>query len=516
MRTNKVLKNTIYGGIGYALNLFLSFFARSVFIIFLGVEYNGVNSLFNGILNALNLAELGFASAVAYSLYKPLNCGDEKNIATIMNYLQKIYRGVALIVLAIGVCCIPFLQYLIKEDISDLPFSLLQLRIYFSIFLSNTVCSYFLAYKRTLLTADQNIYIINNVDNASNIVLNIIQIVTLWLTKNYYAFLFVMLAKTIINNIILQIIANHKYKFLKLYKNEIISNDEKQAIIKNVKALMLHKVSSMIVLNSVTILISALVGVTENGLYSNYVLITNGVTAFVNILINAIVASVGNYCVEATIEKQFELFKKINYLITWISFFTFTCYICLFNPFITLWLDESMLFSFGIVILISATQSLQCFRRSLLIFRDAKGLFQKDKYISLIEAIVSIVLALLGGAIWGVFGILLGYLIASLFIALPGETYVLFKYGFNKSSLKFCVCEFAVVALCFVVSLLISHVCMLIHNVSIVGFIWKMLICVGMSNIIFLFSTFWMEENKYFRRLMKSNFMILKNKIAKK
>ena len=204
-RINKSIRNTILGVGGLICNLIATFISKSFFIRLLGVEYNGINGLFSNILQVLNLAELGFAATIALSLYKPLK--EEDNVATaqLMNYFAKVYRVLAIIVAVAGCCCIPFLQYLIAEDISELSFSLNELRGYFAMYLASTVCSYLLAYKRTIIIADQNSYIVTNIDNISNILLNILQIILLLIYKNYYIFLAIMIAKTLIKNIVIQL-----------------------------------------------------------------------------------------------------------------------------------------------------------------------------------------------------------------------------------------------------------------------------------------------------------------------
>ncbi len=197
-RLNKSMKNTVIGVMGTLLNLLFQFIARSIFIKILGEAYNGVNGLFSSILTILNLAELGFGSAIAFSLYKPLYNNDQKLVTAYMNYFAKVYRIIALIVTIAGIICIPFLQYLINEDLTELPFKLNQLRIYFIFYLANTVSSYLLAYKRTVITADQRSYIVSISDNMSNVIMSIVQIVLLLVFKNFYVFLTAMLARTII------------------------------------------------------------------------------------------------------------------------------------------------------------------------------------------------------------------------------------------------------------------------------------------------------------------------------
>lgn len=161
-RTKKSLRNTIFGMTGMFCSLVVMFISRSIFVKLLGAEYNGINGLFSNILQVLNLAELGFATSVAYALYKPLKDGDKRTTAALMSFIAKIYRIIAVVVTVAGCCCIPILQYLIAEDISELPFSLNELRGYFTMYLASTVCSFLLAYKRTIITADQNNYLVSN------------------------------------------------------------------------------------------------------------------------------------------------------------------------------------------------------------------------------------------------------------------------------------------------------------------------------------------------------------------
>ena len=126
-RVKKSAKNITVGFVCVFLNAIFTFITTSLFVKLLGEELNGVNRLFANILQVLSLADLGFATAVAYSLYKPMKDDDKEAVAALMNYFAKVYRVIALVVLVAGLCCIPFLQYLINENIEDLPFTLNKL-----------------------------------------------------------------------------------------------------------------------------------------------------------------------------------------------------------------------------------------------------------------------------------------------------------------------------------------------------------------------------------------------------
>lgn len=435
-RVNKSLKNTVFGMVGIICSLIVSFATKSVFVRLLGAEYNGVNGLFTNILQVLNLAELGFATSISYALYKPLKASDERTTAALMSYFAKIYRIIAIVVTVAGCCCIPFLQYLIAEDISELSFTINQLRGYFAMFLANTVCSYLLAYKRTIITADQNNYLVTNVDNTFNILLNIVQIILLLIYKNFYAYLATMIAKTVINNLVLHIIASKKYPYLHTYRKEKLSKIEKSAIFKNVQAAFLHRIGGVIIFSTTSIVISAFVSLVDAGKYSNYILIVNNVNAFINIVFTSITASIGNLCVDESEERQYDIFKKIRYLAFFAAVFSYVCYIILFNPFIEIWVGGDMVMSMWVVFAISLNAMVGYLRKAVNAFKDAKGMFRNDWYKPLLEAGVGIGLAIGLSYVWGTFGVIIGYTLATILIAVPVENYVLFRQGLHKPFLN--------------------------------------------------------------------------------
>ena len=417
---------------GLFCSLVVTFATKSVFVRLLGAEYNGVNGLFSNILQVLNLAELGFATSVAYALYKPLKDGDERTTAALMNFFAKIYRIIAVVVTAVGCCCIPFLQYLIAEDISELSFSLNELRGYFAMYLASTVCSYLLAYKRTIITADQNNYLVTNVDNICNIMLNVVQIALLLIYKNFYAYLATMIAKTIINNLILHLIAGKKYPYLRTYRKEKLAQTEKSAIFKNVQAAFLHKIGSVVIFSTTSIIISAFVSLIDAGKYSNYVMIVTGVNNFINIVFTSVTASIGNLCVDESEDRQYAVFKKVQYLALFSGVFSYICFVALFNPFIAIWVGEDMVMSMWVVFAISLNAMVGYLRKAVNTFKDAKGMFRNDWYKPLLEAAVGIGLAIGLSYVWGTFGVVMGYTLATICIAVPVENWVLFKQGIHK------------------------------------------------------------------------------------
>ena len=115
-RTSNSIKNIIASICSQLLNLVLSFVSRSVFIQVLGVEYLGISGLFNDVLSMLNMAELGFGTAMTFSMYRPLAENDYNTLAGLTHFYKQVYRIIALTITIIGLVLIPFLPYLVNLE----------------------------------------------------------------------------------------------------------------------------------------------------------------------------------------------------------------------------------------------------------------------------------------------------------------------------------------------------------------------------------------------------------------
>ena len=153
---------------------------QSVLVRYLGIEYNGLNGLFSNIVSMLSVAELGIGSAVVFHLYAPIAKGEKEKIKSLMLFYKKAYRIIALIIALVGITIMPFINNIVgKTSVKE------NIHIIYFLFLLDTVFSYLLTYKRSMLYADQKNYIINIIHILYTILLNAIQIFFIVTTRNY-------------------------------------------------------------------------------------------------------------------------------------------------------------------------------------------------------------------------------------------------------------------------------------------------------------------------------------------
>ena len=117
-RTSNSLKNMAFGVGSQMLSILMGFFTRWMFIALLGKEYLGVSGLFTNVLSLLSLANLGFDTAIIYSLYKPLAEGDMVAVKGYMRVYRRVYRAVGATVFVLGCILMPFLPHLIKGTVT--------------------------------------------------------------------------------------------------------------------------------------------------------------------------------------------------------------------------------------------------------------------------------------------------------------------------------------------------------------------------------------------------------------
>lgn len=210
MRIQNSLKNILFGLSGQIISIGMGFVVRTVFIFTLGIEYLGVDGLFTSILLMFSLANLGFDTAIIYSLYRPLAEKDIYKIQALMNLYQKAYRLIGVVVLLIGLSLLPFLDHLVNADTT-----IKDINIIYLLFLISSVSSYYFVYKQSIIIADQSNYIISKIHTLFMIISNALQIVLLIIISDYIVVLVAQLTLKVIENVYIANKANKLYPFLK-------------------------------------------------------------------------------------------------------------------------------------------------------------------------------------------------------------------------------------------------------------------------------------------------------------
>lgn len=409
MRIKSSVKNTVAALFSNLITIVIGIVAQTYFIKLLGVEYLGLNGLFTNIISMLGIVELGIGSAITYNLYKPIANKDEETIQSLLHFYKKAYRIIATIIILISIIIIPFLPNLVgKITIKT------NIYIIYMLFVIDIVCSYFLSYKRGMLYADQQGYIINLVHVLCLIILNILQILFLYITKNYYLYLIIKITMRIIENIIITIIINYRYSFLREKSIKPLEKNIKNDIISKVKALFFHKIAGFVISGTDNIIISKYLGIITVGLYSNYYLIINSIQTVFNQTLVALTPSIGNLLTENQSKKNYDIFKKIRFLNFWFSTFTAVSLMLIMDSFITIWLGKKYMLSKMVLLMLVINYFIQTMRNSYSIFKEAAGIFYEDRFVPIIESALNVLASIILLKYFGLAGVFMGTITSSL------------------------------------------------------------------------------------------------------
>ena len=393
--------NTTVAFAAQATAILMGFFTRVIFTRMLSEGYVGINGLFHDILNILSLSELGVGTAITYALYGPIAKKDIRRQQILMRMFRTFYRATAGFVLVVGLALLPFLNVLMK-DRPDVD----HLTLIYLLYLFKSVASYLLIYKKTLVDAHQLNYITVLYHNGFLVLQDVCQIVILLLTGNFILFLVIGVVCTIAGNICMSKKVDQLFPYLKEECKEKLPDTERKDILKNVKAMFMHKLGNVVVNNTDNLLISSFVGVVSAGIYSNYYLLIGSVRQVLDQALQGVAASVGNLGVTEDKEKISDVFEQLFFVGYWMYGLAGICLFELLNPFVELAFGEKYLFQRKIVLILCINFFINGMRKSVLIFKESMGLFWYDRYkANLGEAVnlgISIVLVKIL-VFWGVF-----------------------------------------------------------------------------------------------------------------
>ncbi len=506
-KTKNTVRNVIFGYINKLIAVIFPFVIRTIMLYTLGTQYLGLGSLFSSILNVLNLAELGFGTAMVFSMYKPIASDDQQTINALLKLYRKVYQIIGTIVLVVGLSIMPALKYLIK---GGYPADI-NLYILYAIYLAQTVIGYFFfAYRNSLLSAHQR----NDVSSKINTIVMVatygLQIGALLLFRNYYVYIIFLPISTLVINLFTA------YRTKKMYPESFCEGEldkgTKQEIKKQIMALFTHRIGYVVQSSIDNISISAFVGLTTLGIYNNYMYIITAIQGFITIMFQSMVAGVGNSVITESVEHNRKLFSKLLLLNSWVIGWCSTCLMCLYQPFMKVWAGADNVFGIWIVVsLVFLFYATEC-RSVVGMYKDAMGMWRQDMFKPLVISLVNLAGTLLSLKFWRLEGVILSTALSYIIVGIPWETKVLYKEYFHigksqyylKQLYYFAISAISVIGCYFIcTSFTLSSVAQIAVNFA---------ICLVVPNLIFALAYFKLPEFN----LLKNNVIHIFEKIFRR
>lgn len=477
-RTKNARSGIITGILSKLLHMGMPFVTRTVLLYVLGTQYLGLSGLFSSLLSFLSMAELGVSNALIYSMYKPVAEENEEEVCALLALYRKLYRMIGAVILVAGLACVPFLPLFISGDVpADV-----NLYVLYGLYLGNTVCSYFLfAYRSSILSAHQRIDVTNVIDSTVSAVTWILQMAGLFLFRSYYAYVIFMPLSNIAGNIIRLCYAKRHYP--QYTPRGKVKPELEASIYKKIKALMGAKISTTVLHSSDNVVISAFLGLTMVSIYGNYFFLMNAIGGFLGIVYSSILPGVGNSLMTETVEKNYRDFKKFTFLNQWLVSWCAVCFLCLYQPFMELWVGTDLMLPFSVVVLIVIYFILYQGRKVVITYKDAAGLWWEDRFRPFVMAATNLVSNLILVQFIGIWGIILSTIL-SLFVSLPWETYTVFKHVFKRSAKEYALSLVRFLVVTVLAAAVTLGICQIVCD-GVVAVLVRGCICVVVPNLIF-------------------------------
>jgi O-antigen/teichoic acid export membrane protein len=494
-RTQKSVKNMTIGMLSQLFTLWLSFVSRTVFIKFLTAEYLGISGLFSNVLTVLSFAELGIGDAMTYAMYKPVKEDNRKLVNQLMVVYKKAYTGIAVVVGAIGLGLSFFLSFIIAEP-PDIPESL---QLIFWLYVVNNMASYILTYKKSILIAYQENYIVSEVQQIASLIQQIAQMIVLCFTKQYILYLIIQILCTILNNIIISVVVKKRYPWINEKDGEELPQEVSKEIFKNVKALSISKIAGVVSNGSDNIIISKFVGLSSVGVASNYTMIINSLNGILWNGLSSLTSSFGNFNVDSTIGQRRKLFNELFLCSYWLYGFMTIGIITLANSFVQLWVGSNYLVPQGVVLALVLITYISGVNFPVYTYQSTLGMFDKMKIPYVLFAVFNILLSILLGKNWGLFGVYIATSITRLCTSEVSSGYYVYRYGLKLSPLKY-LKKYVIYFLILILNILVTNYAVsLVQIAGIIGFSIKVVTCTVVCNAIYFVCFFRTTE---FRNLL--------------
>lgn len=477
-RTKNTIRNIVFGSVNRVINIALPFFSRTVILYVMGTQYLGLSSLFSSILSFLSLTELGVGSAMVYSMYKPIAKNDNTTIKALLNLYRKLYRVIGAVILVLGLSLMPFLKILVPEE---LPPDINLYLLYF-VYLINAVLSYWLfAYKNALLQAYQRNDIDSKIASVITPVSYAVMLLSLFLTKNYYAYVVWLPVFTILTNILRLIFVNRAFPALE--PEGEVSKELKQSIFKKTAALIGTKLNTVVLNAADNLVMSAFLGLTVIAMYGNYHYIMTSIIGFLGIVYSSMTAGLGNSLQTDSLDTNYRNFEKFSFINSWLVGWCTVCLVCLYQPFMKIWVGEELMFPFYVILEMGLYFYIYQIRKIPVVYKDAAGIWWEDRFRPYVSMVINVVLNITLVQLIGISGVILST-VFSLFISIPWENYTFFKYVFHRSSKSYYGKMFLSAGTMLLAGMVTLWICALAGD-GIPALLLKICICIVVPNVIF-------------------------------
>jgi O-antigen/teichoic acid export membrane protein len=180
----------------------------------------------------------------------------------------------------------------------------------------------------------------------------------------------------------------------------------------------------------------------------------------------------------------------------------------MFQPFMKMWMGQENMLKMSAVVCFCLYFIVYEFNAVLNLFKDAAGIWHQDRFRPLVVSLVNLLLNLATVQYWGIYGVLMSTVISMSVIGVPWIVNNLFNNLYNRNQ----KCDFVKKMVKYVfeiilISIISYLICDIVKVEGILGLVIRAIICLTMSNMIFVMCNIRTKEFDFAKQLV---FRVLK------
>ena len=416
MRSKKALKNTITSMIYQLVSVICGLIVPRLILVSFGSTYNGITSSITQFLQCASLLVAGVGGVTRAALYKPLAAENYNEINSIVNATATFMRKTAVILtVGIGVfaCFYPFLvDYEFEWFFS---FSLVLI-----LGISTIMQYYFGITYQLLLMADQKYYVVSLIQIFTTVLNTVMAIILL---KSGFGIHLVKLASAFafsLNPVLINIYVRKFYKIDRKVKPNNKALAQRWDAFGQSFASFIHNNTDVIVL-------TIFADIKEVSVYTVYNYVISNIRTLIVNFIAGFGAAFGNMLAKGEYELDKKNLRAYELIIFNLSAIIYTTAGIMIVPFALLYTHNISDVNYArpiFAIIFTAAGAFSCFRIPYQTIVEAEGHFKQTRNGALIEAGLNIIISVIAVIKFGLVGVAVGTLIATVFRSIQYAIYL--------------------------------------------------------------------------------------------
>lgn len=382
-----------------------------------GSDFNGLNSTVNQIVNILLILEGGFTVASNVALFAPLSRQDTATVNGILSATRQKFRKAGILFLIIGLAVAVVYGFVAQ---SHLPWEFIFTLVVMTVVPAAFNLYYATTY-RVLLQTQQKEYIISlftiltvglgHVANIGMILMN----GPMWMVRcNTMIF-------TLLNSLLIAGYVKKQTPFLNL------AVKARPELIKGTGDIMAQKITGVIYQAAPMVFITIAIDTVTASIYGAYNMVFQMLKTLLHSVIDAPRHSLGQFITERDKKDVWPVFAQYQYIAFLAIFVALTTCCVLILPFIKLYsagFTDANYYDAAIALMMVCIATVEMIHIPSGHLLNMAGLFRVSRNFQLISCIVLVISMIVGGMLWGVYGMLIAILLCAVLLAAMEMGYV--------------------------------------------------------------------------------------------